>query len=184
MTGAASAPARSRYDEPAAQEEKRATRGEKFPDDEPLFARATDEVATAPASQRTEKDEASEVESDDWDREMKRQHERNVAAVFGTSRRTLREEAPAVSLTRRQHERIVEEEIEEEETDLAHYSEEIDDDAEFAEMEEEVHAAGELQEERAVEISASAQTASVEEVEGTEDGGGCERIFSRHFYGV
>ena len=63
-------------------------------------------------------------------------------------------------------------------TDLAHYSEEIDDDAEFAEMEEEVHAAGELQEERAVEISASAQTASVEEVEGTEDGGEDVNAFS------
>ena len=173
MTGAASAPARSRYDEPAAQEEKRATLGEKFPDDEPLFARATDEVATAPASQRTEKDEASEVESDDWDREMKRQHERNVAAVFGTVE-TLREEEPAPTTARA----IVEEEIEEEETDLAHYSEEIDDDAEFAEMEEEVHAAGELQEERAVEISASAQTASVEEVEGTEDGGEDVNAFS------
>ena len=95
--------------EPAAQEEKSATLGEKFPDDEPLFARATDEVATAPASQRTEKDEASEVESDDWDREMKRQHERNVAAVFGTVE-TLREEEPAPTTARA----IVEEEIEEE----------------------------------------------------------------------
>jgi Rne/Rng family ribonuclease len=166
MTGAASAPAHSRYDEAVSQKEGSATLREKFPDDEPLFAQATGEVAAAPAGQLAEGNESSEVESDDWDREMKRQHERNVAAVFGTAE-TLREEERTPATARA----IVEEEIEEEETDLAHYSEEIDDDAEFAEMEEEVHAAGELQEERDIEISASVQTLSVEEVESPEDGG-------------
>ncbi|MGA2695439.1 MAG: Rne/Rng family ribonuclease [Terriglobales bacterium] len=174
MAGAASAPARSRYEEPAAsQENNNIPLGEKFPDDEPLFALKTGEGTDAAAIRKAEEKRVREIESDDWDREMKRQHERNVAAVFGTSE-TLQEEAPAPATARA----IVEEEIEEEEADLAHYSEEIDDDAEFAEMEEEVHAAGELPEERDLEITAEAGTLTVEGVESLEDGDETVNSFS------
>ncbi len=165
MSGAASAPAPSRYDEPkATQEESNAPLGEKFPDDEPLFAQTATEVGAAELRQEEEK-RTPKVESEDWDREMKRQHERNVAAVFGSTE-TLPEEEPAPATARA----IVEEEIEEEETDLAHYSEEIDDDAEFAEMEEEVHAAGELPEEQDLELAAVAETVTVEDIESREEG--------------
>ncbi len=66
-----------------------------------------------------------------------------------------------------------EEEIEEEEADLAHYAEDIDEDDAFEELEEETHAAGDLQEQTTHEIAASVEpviqaTTSEPIVEGVE----------------
>lgn len=157
MTGAASAPAQSRYPESvAAQVEKDIQLAEKFPDDEPLFAQAMSRVA--------EETGAPKTEAEEWDREMKRQHERNVAAVFGAAESSGEAElAPAAAQS------MVEEEIEDEETDLTHYSEEIDDDAEFAEMEEEVHAVSDEAQESHLEIAAAAEEATEGQAEATED---------------
>ena len=57
---------------------------------------------------------------------------------------------------------VEEEEIEEEEADLAHYVEDLEEDASFEELEEETHAAGE-HEHPAQEIAASAEVASVDQ---------------------
>ena len=53
---------------------------------------------------------------------------------------------------------VEEEEIEEEEADLAHYVEDLEEDAAFEELEEETHAAGE-HEHPVQEIAASAEVA-------------------------
>jgi ribonuclease G len=131
-----------------------------FPDDEPLFAVPAAEMSVAESPAATHDEPAvtfeeeeeqepaesqAEVGSDEWDREQKRQHERNVAAVFGEQ---------AAPESEAKHDRldtaqaaplgaVVEEEIEEEEADLAHYVEDLEEDAAFEEMEEEVrHADG------------------------------------------
>jgi len=60
-----------------------------------------------------------------------------------------------------------EEEIEEEEADLAHYVEELEEDAAFEELEEETHAAGDYH--PAHELAASAETVSIETVPFSSD---------------
>ncbi len=146
----AAAPAPSRYSEESVKvEESSAPLAVKFPDDEPLFAK-TKEIEVSDRSVSTE------VESDEWnDREMKRQHELNVAATFGEPE--TEDEAPIEAAGTSGH-AIVEEEIEEDETELAHYSEEVDEDAELTEMEEETHSAGEFADDPAVEIAAYADS--------------------------
>jgi ribonuclease G len=161
--------------------------GQMFPEDEPLFAKpGADENFH---HQRREPDNASEAafdsESPEWDREQKRLHEMNVAAVFGgeereTSRNDERNTVEAAGSAGT----LEEEEIEEEEADLAHYVEELEEDAAFEEMEEETHAADEYGE-HAQEIAASgdpaaeevpfssepvsAESAEVAEVEGVDE---------------
>ena len=100
--------------------------------------------------------------SSDWDREQQRLHQMNVAAVFGgeatrkktmTSRRLLTNQMTSSSSWPSTSDQprvrcgcagtVEEEEIEEEEADLAHYVEELEEDAAFEELEEETHAAGE-----------------------------------------
>ena len=147
---------------------------ESFPQDEPLFASAQNAVEELPRSetsrepyeavasaQRAESETA--VGSDDWDREQRRRHEMNVAAVFGGEESHPEEEergrherksaAPSANsafLDREEpatpadavHARTMEEEeIDEEEADLAAYVEELEEDAAFDEFEEETHAA-------------------------------------------
>ena len=52
---------------------------------------------------------------------------------------------------------LVEEEIEEEEADIAHYMEDLEEDETFEEMEEETHAAEDLRESSSHEIAASTE---------------------------
>jgi Rne/Rng family ribonuclease len=107
------------------------------------------------------------VASDEWDREQKRLHEMNVAAVFG-GEEVVEEDQPITGIPGASNESpasalsgvpgtVEEEEIDEEEVDIASYVEDLEEDAAFDEFEEETHAAGE----RAgpsTEIAASAES--------------------------
>jgi Rne/Rng family ribonuclease len=110
--------------------------------------------------------EFSEVGSDDWDRQQKRLHEMNVAAVFG-GEETIEEEqnhpradisdsssGSASAALSAAPGTVEEEEIDEEEADIASYVEELEEDAAFDEFEEETHAAGD---QPTPEIAASAE---------------------------
>jgi len=116
-------------------------------------------------SQEGNQGRSAESGSEAWDREQKRLHEMNVAAVFGGE-----------ETTEEEHERpigevfsetavaqasapgtVEEEEIDEEEADLASYVEDLEEDAAFDEFEEETHAAGEHME-SGTEIAASADS--------------------------
>jgi Rne/Rng family ribonuclease len=90
-------------------------------------------------------------EGSEWEREQKRQHELNVAAVFGTAAEEVHEPRasesnliPVVAASEgtMEQEEIDEEESENEDSDLAHYVEELDEDAPFEELEEETLSAG------------------------------------------
>jgi Rne/Rng family ribonuclease len=107
------------------------------------------------------------VDSDEWDRQQKRLHEMNVAAVFG-GEETVEEDRPspetpavsnepAISALTTASGTVEEEEIDEEEADLASYVEDLEEDAAFDEFEEETHAAGEHTE-PATEMAASAES--------------------------
>jgi Rne/Rng family ribonuclease len=133
---------------------------ETFSDDEPFFAESAETLAqTADTLEEARVDAPSTVpyqvqidsEGSEWEREQKRQHELNVAAVFGTAEET-HEPAPsqhtdlvpvvAASEGTMEQEEIDEEESDEEDSDLAHYVEELDEDAPFEELEEETLSAG------------------------------------------
>ncbi len=162
-----------------------------FASDEPLFA---DSVQAAPKTYEepaaTTREPVVDTESSDWDRQQKRLHEMNVAAVFGqeTTEEAETEEddvnvdehahhhdvngnraeisahsEPAAAAPAVAAGTVEEEEIEEEEADLSHYVEELEEDASFEELEEETHAAGE-HERPAQDIAASAEVASVDAV--------------------
>jgi len=156
---------------------------EQFPQDEPLFAQANDRAAdldsevspTAENQLNTPSDlEAEithvsaseervaashtlqpEVGSENWEREQRQQHEKNVAAVFGQDENEesgderSEERAP---LSHDRSDRVLtapvtgtmeEEEIDEEEAALSDYVDALDDESGFEEFEEETHAAGE-----------------------------------------
>ncbi len=120
-----------------------------------------------------------------WDREQQRLHQMNVAAVFGGATEDDQEDADDTDLEETPEatkDKLVavsgpsnhlapaatagtveEEEIEEEEADLAHYVEDLEEDAAFEELEEETHAAGE-HESPAREIAASAEPSSADAV--------------------
>ena len=139
--------------------------GQMFPEDEPLFAKGrTDENFSN--QEQPEPAEAHETrfnsESPEWDRKQKRLHEMNVAAVFGgEERENPRNEEGNTVEGAGSAGTLEEEEIEEEEADLAHYVEELEEDAAFEEMEEETHAADEYGE-HAQEIAASGDSAAEE----------------------
>ncbi len=157
---------------------------EVFADDEPIFAAASaSPPGVAPEAQPNLYEKASvrhesttEDSSSAWDREQQRLHQMNVAAVFGGEATeedddetaddsdgelvVVAEHSPAAAG------RVEEEVIEEEEADLAHYVEELEEDAAFEELEEETHAAGEHDHEHddeqpAREIAASAEPSPV-----------------------
>jgi Rne/Rng family ribonuclease len=175
---------------------------ETFPQDEPLFAEkhgegfAPDQARTAPDTvgeddrpRNQEREEypqaphsSAEVGSEDWQRDQKRQHEMNVAAVFGsdtedertgeaaegeesesprekqTSASSPANSSPVSSASRGA---LEEEEIDEEEADISAYVEELEEDGAFDEFEEETHAAGETPEpatERLIAASAEGDT--------------------------
>ena len=139
--------------------------GQMFPEDEPLFAKGrTDENFSD--QEQPEPAEAHETsfnsESPEWDRKQKRLHEMNVAAIFGgEERENPRNEEGNTVEGAGSAGTLEEEEIEEEEADLAHYVEELEEDAAFEEMEEETHAADEYGE-HAQEIAASGDPAAEE----------------------
>jgi Rne/Rng family ribonuclease len=153
-----------------------------FPDDEPLFAAPpadavkteTSQFGTRPQPEQQIQAAAAgalyipEVGSEEWEREQRRQHERNVAAVFGDPaiEEQVNELAPKPEIVpERSEQRAVaaaagtleEEEIEDEEADLASYVEELEEDAVFEEMEEETHAAEGHDEHEIHDIAASSE---------------------------
>jgi Rne/Rng family ribonuclease len=92
----------------------------------------------------------SQVDSDEWEREQKRLHQMNVAAVFGehtdeeshpSESRPISDEPSATPLAAAPG-TMEEEEIDEDEADLASYVEDLEEDAAFDEFEEETHSAG------------------------------------------
>ncbi len=119
---------------------------------------------------------ALESGSSEWDREQKRRHELNVAAVFGGSNENdendevlhgdrvesrSREEAEPSNrgsaspyLAASSTGTLEEEEIDEDEADLSGYVEELEEDAAFEEMEEETHQADEYHQQVRQEIAA------------------------------
>src|SRR5580692_96024 len=147
-----------------------------FPEDEPLFAKP--ETGQQPAINEPRdgatRDKArgaaanAQVGSSEWDREQKRLHEMNVAAVFGGTA------AEGVEVRHDEHvvadhehsnqipvaaaaEGTIEEElIEEEEADLASYVEDLEEDAAFEELEEETRSAEEYRERVSRAMAASA----------------------------
>ena len=117
-----------------------------FSADEPLFADSGRQPESHEQLVAEPVGPSADTESSDWDREQKRLHQMNVAAVFGgeaaeDARAPIEDHSEpvasaAVSGT------LEEEEIEEEEADLAHYVEELEEDAAFEELEEETHESG------------------------------------------
>lgn len=160
-----------------------------FPEDEPLFARGETRREMREEKKPEQRPYESQSRSsmlmpgetrarnndDAWDREQKRLHEMNVAAVFGgevteeesTSTEEKRDEEvltaipeiPEHSPAETAAGTMVEEEIEEEETDLEHYAENLEEDAPFEEMEEETRAADDYQEQPPHAIAAAAEPA-------------------------
>ena len=171
-----------------------------FAGDEPLFAESVQSEAAQPLPEVDEPEVAEvrmpvvDAASADWDREQRRLHEMNVAAVFGgevddeedqddSAQHQINAEpsgiaahaGPAAPGAARVSGTMEEEEIEEEEADLSHYVEELEEDASFEEVEEEIHAAGE-REQRAQEIAASAEFASVDTVPFSADAISSEEV--------
>jgi Rne/Rng family ribonuclease len=148
-----------------------------FPEDEPLFAKAeTDQQpAIHEPHDKVTQDKAigaaanAQVGSSEWDREQKRLHEMNVAAVFGgTAAEPAQARHDEHSVTDHEHsdqipvaaaaEGTIEEElIEEEEADLASYVDDLEEDAAFEELEEETREAESYREPAAHEIAASSE---------------------------
>jgi Rne/Rng family ribonuclease len=152
-----------------------------FPEDEPLFAKPETEQqpAISEPRDRATRDRArgaaanAQVGSSEWDREQKRLHEMNVAAVFGgvTEQTEVHEEShadnPSVVVPEHADEirvsaaaegTIEEEVIEEEEADLASYVEDLEEDAAFEELEEETRSAEEYREPAVREIATTSET--------------------------
>jgi ribonuclease G len=153
-----------------------------FPEDEPLFAESSVEaqpetglhVAEEEREDKSFAAAAPEVGTAEWDREQRRRHQMNVAAVFGDTavHEENREVAPkpeivpenseqpvaAAPAATVEHEEI-DEEVEEE-TDLDAYIEDLEEDSIFDEMEETTHAADGSQEPHVQEIAASGETVS------------------------
>ncbi|HKW17740.1 MAG TPA: Rne/Rng family ribonuclease [Terriglobales bacterium] len=169
---------------------------ETFPQDEPLFAdlhsdeenasahaelvRSENRTTDIPIRLRDEFDDFqeshSEAGSEQWDREQKRLHEQNVAAVFGQVAEsepepqagteeasvkpadTLNKSKEPYSANLTQEQTFEEEEIDEEEADISAYVEELEEEGSFDEFEEETHAAGERPGVESEQIAASAET--------------------------
>jgi len=138
----------------------RAPIAQTFPEDEPFFAKREAEPLHEQHGDIVEAhDEHEEAEHVAWEQERARLERMNVAAVFGGSAaesepKTAEHAAvPVAEPLEAQPAQsaptafsgagtLEEEEIEEEEADLASYVEELEEDAAFEELEEETHAAG------------------------------------------
>ena len=148
-----------------------------FPEDEPLFAapEADQQTSIAEPQGRARGAAANaQVGSSEWDREQKRLHEMNVAAVFGGAAEpaAVHEENRSVAIPDHSDEirvseaaegTIEEELIEEDEADLASYVEELSLDESFEEdqLEEETRSAEEYREPVAREIAASSEAVEI-----------------------
>jgi ribonuclease G len=143
-------------------EETHSAVSENFPQDEPLFAQGDtrnnpEQELVADRRHAEQIAAVPEVDTDEWEREQKREHERNVAAVFGSEAAepefeedaNQREESSL--LTARSNEAafgsgpaVEEEEIDDEEADVSSYIEDLAEETEdsFDEFEEETHSAG------------------------------------------
>jgi ribonuclease G len=148
-----------------------------FPEDEPLFAKpAGDRQAAISEPQDRAKGAAAnaQVGSSDWDREQKRLHEMNVAAVFGGATAaqpevhddkqfTVTEDSDQLPSSPSAAGTMVEEEIEEEEADVGSYVEDLEEDGVFEEeeLEEETRSAGEYREPAPREIAASGEPVQI-----------------------
>ena len=155
-----SAPLPSRDEEAMASPEVRAALTSSFPDDEPLFAKDGSKKIEAPSMEEDgpkARRAAASVGTPEWDREQKRLHEMNVAAVFGSgeTEEEVIEEEDKLSVVPEHYDQraaagvsaagtLEEEEIEEEEADLASYVEDLEEDAAFEELEEETQHAHEF----------------------------------------
>jgi Rne/Rng family ribonuclease len=162
-----------------------------FPQDEPLFAepRSVDKATSGTLKSgvggmdvltRSEQDlddspnshALPAIDSEEWDREQKRLHEQNVAAVFGHTNEAEEENEeeesvqPAVTprapveeyfVTPAAAQAFEEEEIDEEEADISAYVEELEEEGAFDEFEEETHAVGEQPSPESEEIAASSE---------------------------
>jgi ribonuclease G len=163
---------------------------ETFPQEEPLFAasdspnvsetwnrpldsegggtgilnRSDEEFAEA-----TDSRDLPEIGSEEWEREKKREHEINVAAVFGSpdqiEETTIPSQEAATAAENQSQsaspiaERTLEEEeIDEDEADFSAYVEDLEEEGAFDEFEEETHAAGENPEPAGGALAASADT--------------------------
>ncbi|HYM05905.1 MAG TPA: Rne/Rng family ribonuclease [Terriglobales bacterium] len=195
MAQARPAPVRERPSAEAhapVQDEPARPIAEIFAEDEPIFASASasasapDSVVPAEPELQAHEEAAAqphEAPSDDmpsaWDREQQRLHQMNVAAVFGGEAAEAGNGAASdetdsdltavasPSTPGAAGGTVEEEEIEEEEADLAHYVEDLEEDAAFEELEEETHAAGEHEhahEQPAREIAASAEPSPADAV--------------------
>jgi Rne/Rng family ribonuclease len=157
-----------------------------FPEDEPIFAQPGHETEETeglpvPAEQleyegNTRASSPSASDSEEWDRQQKRLHQMNVAAVFGgedvteegdDSQEGEDQPTPVPEVSHAQpavtvHGTLEHEEIDEEEADISSYVEELEEDAAFEEMEEETRAAGDYTEPAIQEIAASAENGSTE----------------------
>jgi Rne/Rng family ribonuclease len=139
-----------------------------FPEDEPLFtaerAEASHDVPRARGAAAN-----AEIGSQEWDRDQLKQHQMNVASVFGvpeTDADDDGEDKPTVVTEHRDYTplssapaagTVEEQEIEEEEAELSGYVDELEDDA-FEEMEEETRHADDYNGAVQHEIAASSAT--------------------------
>ncbi|MBZ5571924.1 MAG: Rne/Rng family ribonuclease [Acidobacteriia bacterium] len=156
MTQNQPAASQTREEEPAAPSQVRAPLTSSFPEDEPLFVKAetparSQEPANAAREMRAKGVAANaEVGSPEWDREQQRLHHMNVAAIFGgaaTEEEVVEDDDKHVAVPEHTDQPQVsgkpaagtleEEEIEEEEADIAAYVDDLEEDAAFEEMEEE-----------------------------------------------
>jgi ribonuclease G len=159
-----------------------------FPEDEPLFAKPEAIQHDGPSESHDKAKGAAanaHVGSSEWDREQKRLHEMNVAAVFGGAAAEHAEVHEDGDQTEKlgtvpDHSdhtpplaagTMVEEEIEEEEADLVSYVEDLDEDAVFEEeeLEEETREAADYREPAAREIAASGDPAHTASESGTAE---------------
>src|ERR1700678_523982 len=151
-----------------------------FPEDEPLFAKPeAEQQASIPEPQDRARGAAAnaQVGSSEWDRQQKRLHEKNVAAVFGGEAAepaevhrdsghdddaiTDHEHSDQIRVSEAAEGTMEEELIEEDEADLASYVEELNIDASFEEdqLEEETREAGDYREPSVPQIAASGEDA-------------------------
>jgi Rne/Rng family ribonuclease len=165
-----------------------------FPDDEPLFATSLTEPLHEQHGDLEHQDEAAHQE---WEREHALQDRMNLTAAFSREtvheQDEVTEETHSVSQEREPQAlaasaavvessppaestpayaspagMVEEQVIEEEEADLTHYVEELEEDAAFEELEEETSAAGDYQSPRTLEIAATGEPAAYPSSEATE----------------
>ncbi|MFZ0284782.1 MAG: Rne/Rng family ribonuclease [Terriglobales bacterium] len=140
-----------------------------FPEDEPLFTTERGETSyNAPRARSAAAN--AEVGSPEWDRDQFKQHQMNVASVFGAPEAGVDEDdEDRLTVVEERHDRsplsssptagaVEEQEIEEEEAELGSYVEDLEEDAAFEEMEEETRHAQDYHEGAQPGIAASSAT--------------------------